>query len=202
MRAGSLKRRAGDMSTSPGYPPGVAMEQVPWLNEQETRAWRGFHALRSQLLGHLGRQLQADSGLSAADFEVLVFVSEAPSKRIRAVELGRRLGWEKSRLSKQVTRMEARGLLRREHCGSGARGADIVLTTEGWRVISAAAPVHLLEIRRLFIDLLTPDQLDALAAIAEVVLAHLDEEEGEDGTRSQPVSPVGVEEEPRRPRPR
>lgn len=157
----------------------MGRKQVPWLDEREQRAWRGFHDLRTQLLSHLARQLQRDSGLSEADFEVLVTVSEAPAQRIRAVDLGRRLGWEKSRLSKQVTRMEGRGLVRREDCRPASRGADVVLTVEGKKVIGAAAPLHVVEVRRLFIDLLTPEQLDALAEISQVVVDNLERESRE-----------------------
>ena len=157
----------------------MARKKVPWLSEREQHAWRGFHDLRTQLLSQLGRQLQRDSGISEADFEVLVTVSEAPGQRLRAVDLGRRLGWEKSRLSKQVTRMEGRGLVSREECRPVGRGADVVLTAEGRRVIDAAAPLQAVEIRRLFIDLLTPEQLDSLAEISRVVLANLDREDRE-----------------------
>ena len=136
--------------------------------------------MRTQLLSRLARQLQSESGLSEADFEVLVHVSEAPAQRIRAVDLGARLGWEKSRLSKQVTRMEARGLVRREDCRSGQRGTDVLLTAAGRRSIQAAAPLHALEIRRLFADVLTPEQLDALTDISQAILDNLDRLNRED----------------------
>ena len=148
-------------------------DDTSWLDERQMRAWRGFHDMRTQLLSRLARQLQVDSGLSEADFEVLVHVSEAPKARVRAVDLGRRLGWEKSRLSKQVSRMEGRGLVRRQECESDRRGADIVLTAKGRRAITEAAPRHAVEIRRLFVDALTPAQLDALAEISQAVLDHL-----------------------------
>jgi DNA-binding MarR family transcriptional regulator len=147
---------------------------APWLDAEEERAWRGFHALRTQLLGRLNRSLLEESGLSGADFEVLVAVSEAPGKRLRAVELGRALGWEKSRLSHQVTRMESRDLVRREGCKDGSRGAEVVLTALGRRMIKDAAPTQLAEIRANFIDLLTPAQLRTLAEIADVVVTHLE----------------------------
>lgn len=152
---------------------------VPWLDVDEERAWRGFHALRTQLLARLNRSLLVESGLSGADFEVLVVVSEAPGKRMRAVELGSALGWEKSRLSHQVTRMEARGLVCREECKFGSRGAEVVLTALGRRTVKVAAPVQLAEVRANFIDLLSPAQLRTLAEIAEIVLEHLEADSSE-----------------------
>jgi DNA-binding MarR family transcriptional regulator len=152
----------------------VVQIPAPWLDAAEERAWRGFHAMRTQLLARLSRSLLEESGLSGADFEVLVAVSEAPGKRMRAVELGRALGWEKSRLSHQVTRMEARGLVCREECKNGSRGAEVVLTALGRRTIDAAAPMQLAQTRANFIDLLSPAQLRTLAEIADIVLEHLE----------------------------
>ena len=117
--------------------------------------------------------------MSGADFEVLVAVSEAPGKRLRAVELGQTLGWEKSRVSHQVTRMESRDLVRRGECKDGSRGADVVLTAFGRKSIKAAAPIQLGEIRANFIDLLTPAQLRTLAEIADVVVTHLETQASE-----------------------
>lgn len=150
-----------------------------WLDEREERAWRGFVQLRSDLFGHLGRQLARDSGLTAADFEVLVAVSEAPGHRIRSRDLCRSLGWERSRLSHQIARMEQRGSVTRAPCPADARGFDVVLTAAGLAAIEAAAPLHLEAVRHCFVDVLTADQLDALGAIAEAITAHLAREHGD-----------------------
>lgn len=144
-----------------------------WLDEREQRAWRGFVRMRSEVFAHLARQLSRNSGISESDFEVLVMVSEAPGRRIRARELGRELGWERSRLSHQIARMERRGTVRRITCESDARGFDVVLTPAGLEAITAAAPLHVNDVRGVFADVLTPDELDALAAISEKVVDHI-----------------------------
>ncbi len=150
-----------------------------WLDEREGRAWRGFHALRTQLLSHLARQLSRECGITEADYAVLVNVSEAPGQRIRSRELGRQLGWDRSRLSHQIARMEARGSVKRAPCNGDARGFDVVLTHTGRAAIKAAAPLHLEAVRHCFADLLTPKQLDTLGDIAEIITSHLDSEHGE-----------------------
>jgi DNA-binding MarR family transcriptional regulator len=151
-----------------------------WLSEEEEKAWRGFVALRIGLVGHLARQLAQDSGITEAEFEVLVVVSEAPGQRIRSRDLGKALNWERSRLSHQITRMEERGMVAREQCENDARGFDVLLTKVGLKVIQAAAPKHLEAVRHCFIDLLTPAQMKALANIADVVGEHLEEEHSQD----------------------
>jgi DNA-binding MarR family transcriptional regulator len=163
------------------------MEDQPrWLDEREARAWRGYTRLRVQLQARLARELARHSGLSDPDYSVLVNLSEAPQGRLRAFELGRALQWEKSRLSHHLKRMGKRGLVAREHCESDARGSFVVITPEGRAAIEAAAPAHVEDVRRHLIDVLDDDQLDALADIAETVLANLDPEAGFEQEAAEP----------------
>lgn len=151
-----------------------------WLDEREQRAWRSFIALRDRLTTTLHRQLQRDTGLSDADYGVLVQLSEAPEDRLRHYELGAALGWEKSRLSHHLKRMAGRGLVEPQECPEDNRGGFVALTAAGRAAIEAASPVHVAQVRRWFIDRLTAEQLDALIAIHDAVVPGLD---GRDGGR-------------------
>jgi len=153
-----------------------------WLDESEQQVWRRFLTVQTRLTAHLSRQLQATSTLSMADFEVLVVLSDVPSGRRRAFELGRLLEWEKSRLSHHLTRMERRGLVCREGCGTDRRGAFVVLTPAGRAAIEAAAPGHVEEVRHTVFDPLTAKQVSALGEICGQLLERLD---------AQPTCPVG-----------
>jgi DNA-binding MarR family transcriptional regulator len=146
-----------------------------WLDEDEQRAWRAFLRLQGQLAARLNRQLQADSGLSLADYAVLARLSEAPEGRLRPYELERDLEWEQSRLSHHLARMQRRGHVRREECTMDGRGAFIALTDAGRSAIEAAAPGHVDAVRRLFFDRLTDAQVAALTRISTRVLAGFDE---------------------------
>lgn len=126
-----------------------------------------------QLETRLNRQLQDDSGLSLADYDVLVPLSEAGDGRLRVYELASWLGWEQSRLSHQVARMQRRGLVDREECRSDRRGAFVVLTASGRAAIESAAPGHADTVRRLLFEDLTPGQVATLAAVARRVLVRL-----------------------------
>jgi DNA-binding MarR family transcriptional regulator len=159
--------------------------ETRWLDEREERAWRGFHRMRTELSAHLARQLTQDCGLTEADYAVLVAVSEAPGRRIRSRDLGQALGWERSRLSHQIARMEARGTIRRAPCPGDARGFDVVLTDAGLAAIEAAAPLHLAAVRHCFADALTPGQLDALGDIAETITKHLASQHTDTATGEQ-----------------
>ena len=90
--------------------------------------------------------------------------------------------------------MADRGLVTKEKCDSDRRGAYVVVTDAGRKEIEAAAPGHVAAVRRLFVDRLTPDQLDAIGEAAEIVLAALDEPVGLDAAptleEGEPMSKV------------
>ena len=153
-----------------------AVDEPRWLDEREQRAWRRFITMQGQLRARLARQLQRDSGLSEADYEVLVQLSEAPCGRQRVFELGQATQWEKSRLSHHLTRMVQRGLVARETCPTDSRGAFVRLTDAGREAIERAAPRHVEHVRDWFVDVLTREQLDALGEMAEAVLDRLAED--------------------------
>ncbi|MGN6606056.1 MAG: MarR family winged helix-turn-helix transcriptional regulator [Jatrophihabitans sp.] len=145
-----------------------------WLTDREQAAWRAFLDMHARLNAQLNRELQADAGLSLADFAVMAHLSDHGCT-MRVLELARSLGWEKSRLSHQLSRMQQRGLIQRADCASDRRGAFIELTDEGRRTIEAAAPPHVEAVRRYLFDHLTPEQVDALTAISTGVIARLDD---------------------------
>jgi DNA-binding MarR family transcriptional regulator len=153
----------------------AAMSKVGWLDEREERAWRALQFVQMRLEAELARQLATGSGLSYPDYLVLVALTDRPDGRMRLFELAHVLGWEKSRASHHIGRMVDRGLVTKEKCDSDRRGFYVVVTARGRREIEAAAPGHVATVRRLFVDRLTPEQLDVLSEAAEAVLAGLDE---------------------------
>jgi DNA-binding MarR family transcriptional regulator len=144
-----------------------------WLTDDEQRAWRGLLRMTSQLNARLNRQLQDEAGISLADYDVLVVLSEAPQARRRVFELADALAWEQSRVSHQLARMQRRGLVAREECPADARGAFVVLTETGRAAIERAAPAHVDMVRQLVFDGLSHDQLAALTAVSSSVLDRL-----------------------------
>jgi DNA-binding MarR family transcriptional regulator len=146
-----------------------------WLDSGEERAWRAYLAMNGRLAARLNRRLQQDSELSLSDFEVLVHLTDRDDERVRAFELAREMQWEKSRLSHQLARMQRRGLIDRVECPEDGRGAFVVLTPDGRAVIDQAAPHHVDAVREYFLDQLTEDELRTLGALAERVLARLED---------------------------
>ncbi|GAA4052054.1 MarR family winged helix-turn-helix transcriptional regulator [Nonomuraea soli] len=149
------------------------MAEPRWLDDREFRAWLGYRRMRLLLDAQIARDMQRDSGLSDADYDVLSALSSRESRRWRLQELADRMTWSKSRLSRHIGRMEERGLVTREGCDTDARGSVIVLSEGGWRAIQEAAPLHVASVRTHLIDLLTPEQIESLGDIAETVLGRL-----------------------------
>jgi DNA-binding MarR family transcriptional regulator len=139
-----------------------------WLTEEEQLAWRAVMQTHMMLVRQLDRDLRAD-GLTFRDYEILVWVSEAPGRRIRMTELADLTCQSRSRLSHQITRMEVRGLVRRLDCEGDKRGTWTVLTDEGLATIVRVAPRHVASVRKHFIDRLTPAQLEEIQAAFQPV---------------------------------
>lgn len=142
------------------------------LNERETRAWIGFQHMRVQVNVVLARRLARDFGLTEADFVILLRLSGSPGRRLRARDMAAALHWERSRLSRQVSRMETRGTVARAPSEGDARGYDVVLTDEGRAAFEAAWPAYVRDIRHCFADVLSPEQLEALTGIAGTIEGH------------------------------
>ncbi|MEV4734449.1 MarR family transcriptional regulator [Saccharopolyspora sp. NPDC049426] len=136
-------------------------------------AWRAY-IVGSALLEHrLNRELQLAHGLSIADYEILVSLSEAPDMQMRMSELANGIAHSKSRMSHQIRRMESEGLVRRQECPQDGRGVLAVLTEEGLAKLREAAPSHVQGVRDHMIDLLDAEEQKTLAAVFSRLTDHL-----------------------------
>ena len=133
-----------------------------WLSAEEQQAWRAWLAASALLNDRLSRDLQAKHGMTLADYEILVWLSEHPEQRLRMSELAERTLASRSRLSHQVDRMEKAGLVERQQCDDDRRGAFAVLTPRGMQAIRDAAPDHVAGVRENLVDVLTPEEFQAL----------------------------------------
>lgn len=142
-----------------------------WLTEDQQRIWRNYLALGGRLQVAMNRQLQARCGLSLADYEVLVALSEQGP--LRVLELAAELGWEQSRVSHQLRRMRARALLDRFDSAEDRRGATVAITDAGRDALAAAAPDHVALVRAVLFDGVTPAQLRGFDHVIATALERL-----------------------------
>jgi DNA-binding MarR family transcriptional regulator len=147
---------------------------VEWLTAEELHSWLAVVRLMIWLPWSVDQQLQRDSGLAMVEYQVLAMLSETPLRTMRMSSLADVTNASLSRLSRVVTRLEDRGLVRREADATDGRFTNAILTDDGYRALVEAAPGHVAEVRRLVIDVLSPEQLRRLGRDAERILARID----------------------------
>jgi len=159
-----------------------------WLTVDQLAAWRGFMKLIGRLPAALDWQLQRDSQLSFIEYYVLAHLSEQPGWRMRMSELAALANSEQSRLSHMVSRLEKRGLVRREPDPRSGRYTQAILTEAGYAYMADAAPGHVRRVLDLFIDVLDPDELQTLLRCSDKVIARIESAQEQPKTTSAALS--------------
>lgn len=144
-----------------------------WLDEEQQRNWRAWLAANTLLLDAFSRDLQEAHGLTMADYEILVRLSESADRRMRMSDLAEATLSSRSRLSHQIDRMERAGLVERMPCTDDKRGYFAALTPEGWDTLVKAAPSHVDSVRSRIVDVLSPEEFAALGRASKRLLDHL-----------------------------
>jgi DNA-binding MarR family transcriptional regulator len=133
----------------------------------EFNAWRGLIRLREIAMREIDRRLRAHGDLSLADYGVLITLVSAPQLRLRMSDLGARRMLTPSGITRVVTRLEERGLIRREADPADGRASQAVLTRRGLAALRNAQVVHHATVRELYLKRLSPRELDRLAQLYE-----------------------------------
>ncbi|MDQ1131227.1 MarR family winged helix-turn-helix transcriptional regulator [Microbacterium sp. SORGH_AS_0888] len=112
------------------------------LSRSETEQWEAWKRAQASVMGAVERAIETASGLSGPDFSVLTRLVELGDGALGQNQLASSLGWDRSRLSRQLARMAARGLLVSTAASGGAARRQIVATEEGRAKVSLARPAH------------------------------------------------------------
>jgi DNA-binding MarR family transcriptional regulator len=152
-----------------------AVEQatVKWLTAEELDSWLSVVRLMIWLPWSIDQQLQCDSNLAMVEYQVLAMLSESPERTMRMSSLAEVTNASLSRLSRVVTRLEARGLVRREPDPTNGRFTNAILTDDGFQTLAAAAPGHVAHVRSVVIDVLSPEQLRRLGRDAQRIMSRI-----------------------------
>lgn len=151
------------------------MAEPRWLDAAQQREWRAFIDGSLRLAEALEQDLKRRHGLSMAEYEIMVRLSEAPCRTMRMAELAACASQSRSRLSHTVTRLERAGLVQRRSCADDKRGVEAVLTEKGFATLAEAAPSHVTAVRDLFVDVVDPGDLTAIGRAFDAVLTRLNE---------------------------
>ncbi len=143
-----------------------------WLSETQLCSWQSLMSLVMTLPAALDAQLKRDTGLNTFDYHVLAALADTPDGAMGMGELASFSQGSPSRLSHAVARLEREGWI--ERSSGEARCVNARLTAAGRRKLVDSAPSHVAEVRRLVVDALTPEQLNALGEAARLVTERAD----------------------------
>lgn len=141
--------------------------------QEDLLAWRDYIETAEVLRSRLTTRLQSESGLSSGDYHVLVALSRAEGRRLRSSVLAEHVGWERSRLSHHLGRMEKRGLIAREDVPDDSRAALVVLTRQGLDSLREASHPHLQAVHELFLGAYSSAELARLRELMGLLRTHL-----------------------------
>lgn len=158
------------------------------LDDDEEAAWIAFISAATRALDRLDRELQADQGLSLADYEILVRLSRAPTRQLLMSDLAAETLLSQSRLTYRIDRLEREGLVYRVPCETDGRRIWAKLTRDGIRRLKAAYPGHLEGVRRYVIDPPNRRDLQALTRALAAMNASLDCPPVDDGAERRAPS--------------
>jgi len=151
----------------------VEKTETPWLDEQQQQAWRNLLGGVTVLMDRLDRDLRTNHGLSMAEYEILVRLSEAPERSIRMAELADMISHSRSRVTHTITRLERDGIVVRGQCSDDGRGVSAVLTDHGFGVLEAAAHTHVQGVHDYLVTNASDEEFTVVGAVMQRVLAKL-----------------------------
>ncbi|MDP3890902.1 MarR family winged helix-turn-helix transcriptional regulator [Nocardioides sp.] len=144
-----------------------------WLDDEQQRDWRALVIGTTLLMDQLDDDLRAAFGVSLAEYEILVRLSESEGRAMRMAVLADALRHSRSRVTHTVARMERSGLVVRAACADDGRGIIATMTDKGHALLTRAAPVHVAGVRANLVDLVSPEDFAALGRVMNAVADRL-----------------------------
>jgi DNA-binding MarR family transcriptional regulator len=143
--------------------------EARWLDEPQQRSWRALVMGMTLLLDRLDADLRRSFGVSLAEYEILVRLSERPARQLRMAQLADAMAHSRSRVTHTVKRMEAAGLVARGSSAEDGRGVVCAMTQEGHDLLVRMAPTHVNGVRDYLVDLTTREDFEALGRVMNAV---------------------------------
>lgn len=145
---------------------GLVAEALPGRRGLE--AWSSLLRAHATLMRQLEMELEAETGLALADFDVLAQLALAGGQ-LRMTELAARALISRSGMTRRVARLVDEGLVRRASADADGRGIVVALTDPGLARLSETAPVHARGISKLFVTQLDDEELATLQSALDKV---------------------------------
>jgi DNA-binding MarR family transcriptional regulator len=147
--------------------------ETAWLDEDEQRCWRALLMGMTLLLDRLDDDLHRNCDLSLVEYEILVRLSEREDRQMRMAQLADALAHSRSRVTHTITRMERAGLVVRTSSPEDGRGVVASMTDKGYDLLARMAPLHVNGVRAHLVDLVSPEDFQAVGRVMNAVSDHL-----------------------------
>lgn len=135
------------------------------LNGASLEAWRSYLQSHASILRALDAELVAEHGMTARDYEVLLYLAQAPDRRLAMSALAESTMLTRSGITRLIDGLVSVGLIERVSCDSDARVSYAQLTETGHEKLREAGATHFAGIRRLFLEHFSEEEIDQLATL-------------------------------------
>jgi DNA-binding MarR family transcriptional regulator len=130
-------------------------------DRQGLAAWHSLLSAHATLMRQLETDLERQTGLALADFDVLAQLAVAGGE-LRMTELAARALISRSGMTRRVARLVDEGMVRRSTADTDARGVVVALTDAGVARLTETAPIHARGVAELFVAKLDEEELALL----------------------------------------
>ena len=128
-------------------------------------AWRSYLQSHASILRELDAELVAAHGMTSRDYEVLLFLAQAPERMLPMSALATSTMLTRSGITRLVDGLVDSGMIERVSCSRDARISYARLTDLGYEKLRQAGCTHIAGIRRLFLKHFSPEEIDQLASL-------------------------------------
>jgi DNA-binding MarR family transcriptional regulator len=144
-----------------------------WLDSSQQQSWRALVMGTTLLFDRLDEDLRRGFDLSLTEYEILVRLSEREDRQLRMAQLADALAHSRSRVTHTVARMERAGLVERCTSPDDGRGILAKMTQKGHDLLVRCAPTHVNGVRDHLVDLVSPEDFEAVGRVMNAVADHL-----------------------------
>jgi DNA-binding MarR family transcriptional regulator len=135
------------------------------LEGTELEAWRSYLQSHASILRELDAELVAEHGMTARDYEVLLYLAQAPDRRLPMSVLATSTMLTRSGITRLVDGLVEACLIERVACTEDARVSYALLTDEGYSKLRDAGCTHIAGIQRLFLEHFSPEEIGQLSSL-------------------------------------
>ena len=146
---------------------------VQWLDSEQQQDWRALVLATTLLFDRLDSDLSRRHGISLAEYEILVRLSERDERQLRMAQLADSVAHSRSRVTHTVKRLERSGLVQRDKSPDDGRGIVCTMTEQGMQLLETMAPTHVQGVRDHLVDLVSPEDFRAMGRVMHTVADHL-----------------------------